>query len=74
MSTGNLSLLRDVPPRGLLEQAETRHEEALRVDRCMDTLQRVTEPLNQYRQWEIDPNYRFEVGCRFDLNGMRSDP
>lgn len=73
-STGNLSLLRDVPLRGLLEQAETRYEETLRLDRFFDTLQRVTEPLNQYRQWEIDPNYRFEVGCRFDLNGMRSNP
>jgi hypothetical protein len=74
VSTGNLSLLRDVPLRGLLEQAETRYEESLRLDRFMDTLQRVAEPLNQYRQWEIDPNYRFEVGCRFDLNGMRSNP
>lgn len=74
VSTGNLSLLRDVPLRGLLEQAETRYEETLRLDRFFDTLQRVAEPLNQYRQWEIDPNYRFEVGCRFDLNGMRSNP
>ena len=74
VSTGNLSLLRDVPLRGLLEQAETRYEETLRLDRFMDTLQRVTEPLNQYRQWEIDPNYRFEVGCRFDLDGVRSNP
>jgi len=74
VSTGNLSLLRDVPLRGLLEQAETRHEEALRLDRFLDTLQRVTEPLNQYRHWQIDPNSRFEVGCRFDLDGMRSDP
>lgn len=74
VSTGNLSLLRDVPLRGLLEQAETRHEEALRLDRFLDTLQRVTEPLNQYRQWQIDPNSRFEVGCHFDLNGMRSNP
>jgi len=32
VSTGNLSLLRDVPLRGLLEQAETRHEELLRLD------------------------------------------
>ena len=74
ISTGNLSLLRDVPLRGLLEQAETRYEETLRLDRFFDTLQRVTEPLNQYRQWEIDPNFRFEVGCRFDLEGMRSNP
>jgi hypothetical protein len=74
VSTGNLSLLRDVALRGLLEQAETRHEEALRLDRFLDTLQRITEPLNRYRQWQIDPNSRFEVGCRFDLNGMRSDP
>jgi hypothetical protein len=74
VSTGNLSLLRDVPLRGLLQQAETRHEEALRLDRFLDTLQRVTEPLNRYRQWQIDPNSRFEVGCHFDLNGMRSDP
>lgn len=73
-STGNLSLLRDVPLRGMLEQAETRREEALRLDRFLDTLQRVTEPLNQYRQWQIDPTSRFEVGCQFDLNGMRSDP
>jgi hypothetical protein len=73
VSTGNLSLLRDVPLRGLLEQAETRHEEALRLDRFMDTLQRVAEPLNQYRQWEIDANSRLEVGCHFDLNGMRAD-
>jgi len=76
VSTGNLSLLRDVPLRGLLEQAEARHEESLRVDRFLDTLQRVTEPLNQYRQWKIDPNSRsrFEVGCNFDLKGMRSNP
>ena len=74
VSTGNLSLLRDVPLRGLLQQAEARHEEALRLDRFLDTLQRVTEPLNQYRQWQIDPNFRFEVGCHFDLKGMRSDP
>jgi hypothetical protein len=74
VSTGNLSLLRDVPLRGLLEQAETRYEETRRLDRFFDTLQRVTEPLNQYRQWEINPNYRFEVGCRFDLNDMRSNP
>lgn len=74
VSTGNLSLLRDLPLRGLLEQAEARHEESLRVDRFLDTLQRVTEPLNQYRQWKIDPTYRFEVGCHFDLKGMRSDP
>jgi hypothetical protein len=74
VSTGNLSLLRDVPLRGLLELAETRYEESLRLDRFMDTLQRVAEPLNQYRQWEIDPKYRFEVGCRFDLNGIRSNP
>jgi hypothetical protein len=74
VSTGNLSLLRDVPLRGLLEQAETRYEESLRLDRFLDTLQRVAEPLNQYRQWEIDPNHRFEVGCRFDLKGMRSNP
>jgi hypothetical protein len=73
-STGNLSLLRDVPLRGMLEQAETRREEALRLDRFLDTLQRITEPLNRYRQWQIDPNSRFEVGCQFDLNGMRSDP
>jgi hypothetical protein len=69
-----LSLLRDVSLRGLLEQAETRHEEALRLDRFLDTLQRITEPLNRYRQWEIDPNSRFGVGCHFDLQGMRSDP
>jgi hypothetical protein len=62
-----------VPLRGLLEQAETRYEETLRLDRFMDTLQRVTEPLNQYRHWQIDPNSRFEVGCRFDLDGMRSN-
>jgi hypothetical protein len=74
VSTGNLSLLRDVPLRGLLEQTEARHDESLRVDRFLDTLQRVAEPLNRYRQWKIDPNYRFEVGCQFDLNGMRSDP
>jgi hypothetical protein len=74
VSTGNLSLLRDVPLRGLLEQAETRYEESLRLDRFFDTLQRVTEPLNQYRQWQIDPKSRLEVGCRFDLNGMRSNP
>jgi len=74
VSTGNLSLLRDVPLRGLLQQAETRHEEALRLDRFLDTLQRITEPLDRYRQWQIDPNSRFEVGCRFDLNGMHSDP
>jgi hypothetical protein len=74
VSTGNLALLRDVPLRGLLEQAETRYEESLRLDRFMDTLQRVAEPLNQYRQWEIDPNSRFGVGCHFDLNGMRSNP
>ncbi len=74
VSTGNLSLLRDVLLRGLLEQAETRHEELLRLDRFTDILQRVTEPLNRYRQWEINPNARLEVGCRFDLNGMRSDP
>jgi hypothetical protein len=74
VSTGNLSLLRDLPVRGLLEQTEARNEESLRVDRFLDTLQRVTEPLNQYRQWKIDPTYRFEVGCTFDLNGMRSDP
>ncbi|MGA7276095.1 MAG: hypothetical protein WBX14_14710 [Candidatus Udaeobacter sp.] len=74
VSTGNLSLLRDVPLRAMLEQAETRREEALRLDRFLDTLQRVTEPLNQYRQWQIDPTSRFEVGCQFDLNGMRSDP
>lgn len=54
--------------RALLEQAETGYEETLRLDCFFDTLQRVAEPLNQYRQWEIDPNYRFEVGCRFDLN------
>lgn len=60
--------------RGLLEQAETRYEETLRLDRFFDTLQRLAEPLNQSRQWEIDPNYRFEVGCRFDLNGMRFNP
>jgi hypothetical protein len=74
VSTGNLSLLRDVPLRGLLEQAETRYEETLRLDRFMDILQRVAEPLNQYRQWQINPNGRFEVGCRFDLEGMRSNP
>jgi hypothetical protein len=74
VSTGNLSLLRDVPLRGLLQQAETRHEEALRLDRFLDTLQRVTEPLNRYRQWQIDPNSRSEVSCHFDLQGMRSDP
>jgi hypothetical protein len=74
VSTGNLSLLRDVPLRGLLQRAEARHEEALRLDRFLDTLQRVTEPLNQYRQWQIDQNSRFEVGCHFDLKGMRSDP
>jgi hypothetical protein len=74
VSTGNLSLLRDVPLRGLLEQAEAKHDESLRVDRFLDTLRRVTEPLNQYRQWKIDPNYRFEVGCTFDLTGMRSNP
>jgi hypothetical protein len=73
VSTGNLSLLRDVPLRGLLQQAEARHEEALRLDRFLDTLQRVSEPLNQYRQWEIDPK-SLEVGCHFDLEGMRSDP
>jgi len=39
----------------------------------MDTLQRVAEPLNLYRKWEIDPNGRSGVGCRFDLQGMRSD-
>jgi hypothetical protein len=54
--------------RGLLEQAETGYEETLRLDCFFDTLQRVAEPLNQHRQWEIDPNYRFAVGCRFDLN------
>jgi len=74
VSTGNLSLLHDVPLRGLLEQGETRHEEALRLDRFLDTLQRITEPLNRYRQWQIDPNSRLEVSCHFDLNGMRSDP
>ena len=63
-----------MPLRGLLQQAETRHEEALRLDRFLDTLQRITEPLNQYRQWKIDPNSHFEVGCHFDLKGMRSDP
>jgi len=73
VSTGNLSLLRDVPLRGLLQQAEARHEEALRLDRFLDTLQRVTEPLNQYRQWQIDPN-SLKVGCHFDLEGMRSNP
>jgi hypothetical protein len=52
VSTGNLSLLRDVRLRGLLEQAEARHEESPRVDRFLDTLQRITEPLNQYRQWQ----------------------
>jgi len=74
VSTGNLSLLRDVSLRGLLQQAEARHEESLRLDRFLDTLQRITEPLNRYRQWQIDPNSRFEVGCYFDLQGMRSDP
>jgi hypothetical protein len=74
VSTGNLSLLRDVPLRGLLEQAETRHEELIRLDRFTDILQRVTEPLNRYRQWEINPNARRGIGCRFDFNGMRSDP
>ena len=74
VSTGNLSLLRDVPLRGLLEQAETRHLELLRLDRFTDILQRETEPLNRYRQWEIDPNASLAVGCRFDLTGMRSDP
>src|SRR5580704_19315098 len=74
VSTGNLSLLRDVALRGLLEQAETRHEELLRLDRFTDILQRVTEPLNRYRQWEIDSNARLGLGCRFDLIGMRSDP
>src|ERR1700720_2856350 len=74
VSTGNLSLLRDVPLRGLLEQAETRHLELLRLDRFTDILQRETEPLHRYRQWEIDPNASLAVGCRFDLTGMRSDP
>ena len=74
VSTGNLSLLRDLPLRRLLEQAETRYEETLRLDRFMDTLQRVTEPLDLYRQWEINPSPRSEVSCRFDLDGMRSDP
>jgi len=74
VSTGNLSLLRDVPLRGLLGEAEARHEESLRLDRFLDTLRRVAEPLNQYRQWEIDSNSRLGVGCHFDLKGMRSDP
>jgi hypothetical protein len=74
VSTGNLSLLRDVPLRGLLQQAEARHEESLRLDRFLDTLQRVAEPLNQYRQWEIDPNSKTGVGCHFDLKGIQSDP
>ncbi len=74
VSTGNLSLLRDVPLRALLEQAETRHEELLRLDRFTDILQRETEPLNRYRQWKIDPGAGPKVGCRFDLNAMRSDP
>jgi hypothetical protein len=74
VSTGNLSLLRDVALRGLLEQAETRHEELLRLDRFTDILQRVTEPLNRYRQWKIDSNAPLGLGCRFDLSGMRSDP
>jgi hypothetical protein len=74
VSTGNLALLRDVPLRKLLEQAEARHEESSRLDHFIDTLERVTEPLNRYRQWEIDPNSHFEVGCNFDLIGMRADP
>jgi hypothetical protein len=74
VSTGNLSLLRDVTLRGLLQQAEARHEESSRLVRFLDTLQRVSEPLNQYRRWEIDPNSRFGVNCQFDLNGMRSNP
>jgi hypothetical protein len=74
VSTGNLSLLRDVPLRKLLEQADARHAEASRLDHFIDTLQRIAEPLNRYRKWEIDPNSPFEVGCRFDLQGMRSDP
>ena len=74
VSTGNLSLLRDVPLRGMLQQANAGHEESLRLDRFLDTLQRVTEPLNQYRQWKIDPNSKDGVECHFDVKGMQSDP
>ena len=77
VSTGNLALLRDVPLRTLLEQAESRDEEVVRLDRFNEILQRVTEPLNRYRQWTISPTPRGEVsdvGCRFDLEAMRSDP
>jgi hypothetical protein len=74
VSTGNLSLLRDVPLRGLLQQAEAGHEESLRLDRFLDTLQHIGEPLNQYRQWKIDPSSKDGVGCHFDLKGIQSDP
>ncbi len=76
VSTGNLALLRDLPLRTLLEQAQSRDEEVVRLDRFNDILQRVTEPLNRRRQWTIGPMPRGEVGdvdCRFDLEAMRSD-
>jgi hypothetical protein len=75
VSSGNLALLRDVQVRSLLEQAETRHEEWLRLDRFADTImQRVTAPLDRYREWQIDPNSIGNVGCHFDFQGMLSDP
>lgn len=77
VSTGNLALLRDVSLRTLLEQAQSRDEEVVRLDRFNDILQRVTEPLNRYRQWTIGPTPHGDVGdvgCRFNLESMRSDP
>ena len=75
VSSGNLALLRDVQVRSLLEQAETRHEEWLRLDRYTDNImQKVTASLDRYREWQIDPSSIGNVGCRFDFQGMLSDP
>jgi len=74
VSSGNLALLRDVQLRSLLEQAETRHEEWLRLDRMTgNILPPMTVPLDRYRAWQIDPTTN-DVGCRFDFDGMRADP
>ena len=74
VSSANLALLRDVDLRALLERAEASHEETLRLDRFADILQPVTAQLNLYREWQIDPSSWNGVGCRFNFEGMRSDP
>ncbi len=79
VASGALSILRDEELRILLSRQQTAQAEAARLDMLTPAIQRSALPLEDYREWAIirkeeKTNTYGGVTCRFDVNGMRTDP